>query len=520
MAALQCEFCGGKLIGKPGGIFECDSCGMEYSTEWAKAKIQEIKGAVTVEGTVQVEGTVKVEGGKNIESLIELGFRELIKSGESNTNEHKKKAKSLFEEALTYDAQNGDAILGSIIVGKAYEWLAEGPSFHERDCCDTREKFWQRLAHVTPEKRERIIAGTDFQTLLRAKKGSQLLKEIEDYNKQAAEYDRKLEDEQQQEQAKKKQEEEDKNRDNQERIEERAKLRQLIESQILTLNTTLSNECQKQQNEIDTLNKQKSSLGFFKSKEKKELQERIEQLNKDLGEKKSKTELEIRNLKLKANGAIITAPNELIFGRYELAGARTPIEWIILEEQKDRLLITSKYALDAKSYKDRPIWTTWENSDIRYWLNTTFLKVAFDEEEQKLIAESNIKTIAYKDNVYVEKYCEETVDSIFLLSLDEVQKYFINDKIIKLQPTLALKAANPKSVDSNGDYCKWWLRTQKKYRNKFLSIGTRASEMICVPYNGELGNDEENMPSETVSGCTSKNIGIRPAMWLDVSAVG
>ena len=31
-AALQCEICGGKLVGRPGGIFECDSCGMEYST--------------------------------------------------------------------------------------------------------------------------------------------------------------------------------------------------------------------------------------------------------------------------------------------------------------------------------------------------------------------------------------------------------------------------------------------------------------------------------------------------------
>ena len=519
MAALQCEICGGKLIGKPGGIFECDSCGMEYSTEWAKAKIQEIKGTVKVEGTVQVEGTVKVEGGKTIESLIELGFRELVKSNEANTNEHKKKAKSLFEEALTYDAQNGDAILGSIIVGKAYEWLAEGPSFHERDCCDTREKFWQRLAHVTPEKRERIIAGTDFQTLLRAKKGSQLLKEIEDYNKQAAEYDRKLEDEQQQEQAKKKQEEEDKNRDNQERIEERAKLRQLIESQILTLNTTLSNECQKQQNEIDTLNKQKSSLGLFKSKEKKVLQERIEQLYKELDEKKSKNELEIRNLKLKANGAIMTAPNELIFGRFELAEVNAPIEWIILEDQKDRLLITSKYALDTKNYKDKLVWTTWENSDIRYWLNTTFLNAAFDEDEQKLIVESNIKTVAYKGSVYIEKYYEKTVDSIFLLSVEEVQKYFIDDKTRKLQPTPALKAKNPEAVDGNGDYCMWWVRTQKKYRNEFLSIGTQASKMIYVPYNGELGNDEDNMPAEFVAGTHACNIAIRPAMWLDISAI-
>ena len=75
-AKLQCEICGGKLIGKPGGIFECENCGTEYSTEWARAKIQEITGTVKVEGTVEVtgkvqnDGPVKVEGGANKEALL------------------------------------------------------------------------------------------------------------------------------------------------------------------------------------------------------------------------------------------------------------------------------------------------------------------------------------------------------------------------------------------------------------------------------------------------------------------
>ena len=39
MAALVCEICGGKLLGQPGGIFECTQCGMEYSTAWIRAKL-------------------------------------------------------------------------------------------------------------------------------------------------------------------------------------------------------------------------------------------------------------------------------------------------------------------------------------------------------------------------------------------------------------------------------------------------------------------------------------------------
>lgn len=41
-AKLQCEICGGKLIGKPGGFFECTICGTEYSTEWAREKLNGI----------------------------------------------------------------------------------------------------------------------------------------------------------------------------------------------------------------------------------------------------------------------------------------------------------------------------------------------------------------------------------------------------------------------------------------------------------------------------------------------
>ena len=98
MAALQCEICGGKLIGKPGGVFECDSCGMEYSTEWAKAKIQEIRGTVQVEGTVEVTGTVKVEGGANKESLLKRGYLLLEDSDWKGADE-------CFDQVLNIDPE-------------------------------------------------------------------------------------------------------------------------------------------------------------------------------------------------------------------------------------------------------------------------------------------------------------------------------------------------------------------------------------------------------------------------------
>ena len=104
-AALQCEICGGKLIGKPGGIFECDSCGMEYNTEWAKAKIQEIRGTVQVEGTVEVTGKVQVDSSAEMNALLQRGKMAL-------EDEDWAKAKGLFNQIQNAYPENAEAYLG------------------------------------------------------------------------------------------------------------------------------------------------------------------------------------------------------------------------------------------------------------------------------------------------------------------------------------------------------------------------------------------------------------------------
>ena len=116
-AKLQCEICGGKLIGKPGGIFECENCGTEYSTEWAKAKIQEITGTVKVEGTVEVTGRVQVEnGGPNAKSLVMRGEQAL----EDMSWEL---ADSLFSRALEIEPENGEAFWGKYCANR--KWNSE-----------------------------------------------------------------------------------------------------------------------------------------------------------------------------------------------------------------------------------------------------------------------------------------------------------------------------------------------------------------------------------------------------------
>lgn len=56
MDKLCCDICGGILTMQPGSrTVICDSCGMQYGVERLREKVQEIKGAVSVEGTVRTQ---------------------------------------------------------------------------------------------------------------------------------------------------------------------------------------------------------------------------------------------------------------------------------------------------------------------------------------------------------------------------------------------------------------------------------------------------------------------------------
>ena len=147
MAALQCEICGGKLVGKPGGLFECEYCGMEYNTDWAKAKIHEIKGTVKVEGTVQVAGTVKVEGGVSVESLLQRGQMALEDC-------KWQEAISLFDQVLSIDFKCAEAYLGKALATNHISKLA---SARDKICnLQTEKDYLRALEFASPLRRKQI----------------------------------------------------------------------------------------------------------------------------------------------------------------------------------------------------------------------------------------------------------------------------------------------------------------------------------------------------------------------------
>jgi hypothetical protein len=130
-------------------------------------------------------------------------------------------------------------------------------------------------------------------------------------------------------------------------------------------------------------------------------------------------------------------------------------DWRVLDVQDGRALILSDRAVILQQYhSDRNEIVTWENSDIRAWLNGDFYNETFSANEMNRIS--------------------ETQDRIFLLNTLQVERYRAN--------------INTTSW--------WWTR----------SPGNGTNRTALVRANGSIdyaGNHVDN-----------RNGGIRPALWL------
>ena len=67
------------------------------------------------------------------------------------------------------------------------------------------------------------------------------------------------------------------------------------------------------------------------------------------------------------------------FGKYpqDSNDSKSPIEWLVLDVKGNEALLISRYGLDCKRYHHERDDITWEDCDLRKWLNCDFLKSAF-----------------------------------------------------------------------------------------------------------------------------------------------
>ena len=235
------------------------------------------------------------------------------------------------------------------------------------------------------------------------------------------------------------------------------------------------------------------------------------------------------------NSAEVSAKNKykkgdyITFGSYEQDGKKKngaePIEWEVLDVKNGKALVISKYILDAMPYNDYAD-ITWEKCALRQWLNKDFYNSAFKAGEKKKIIKTRLLNPDHKKSGI--KGGKATKDSVFLLSVSEIRKYYkfnswderlmcgLSQELMTegtkyaIDNGLATNAITEeyydllyKSFEYNesciGRVCaEWWLRTP----------GYEANRVCAVSACGDTGWDVYDAYAHF------GYIGVRPAMWV------
>ncbi len=201
----------------------------------------------------------------------------------------------------------------------------------------------------------------------------------------------------------------------------------------------------------------------------------------------------------------------LQFGSYpqqSSSKASSPIEWVVVDIGIDRVLLVSKYGIEAQAFQTGKV-GTWATSSLRTFLNNDFIKKAFSVDERALILDTAIpatekKTYEfdYSDGVTI-KANKATTDKVFALSLDEVLRYFPTSKSRLVEITDYVRSKKAFTDKVNGHYAYWWLRDVNVEYNKL-----KRCCILHITGDGELGvTGQQNLA----------NYVVRPAMWVDLS---
>lgn len=198
--------------------------------------------------------------------------------------------------------------------------------------------------------------------------------------------------------------------------------------------------------------------------------------------------------------ALETHTGDIItFGHYEqdnnFYNGAEPIQWQVLAVEGNRILVISRYVLDAKQYNVSLQNVTWETCTLRKWLNGEFYFRAFSNEEKMHI--QTVWNINPNNEKYGTKGGNDTIDRIFLISIDEAKMFFRNEEARKCYPTNYAIANGAFVSEKYSGTTWWWLRAP-------FDIGDDAA---CGGTDGVVYDENSYAYINEVGA-------VRPAFWL------
>ncbi len=189
-------------------------------------------------------------------------------------------------------------------------------------------------------------------------------------------------------------------------------------------------------------------------------------------------------------------------------------QWRVLDKKENAVLLITECIIDQRPYHSVYKDTTWADCTLRHYLNHEFY-ATFSEDEQARILPTLNHT---PDNPwYGSPGGQDTTDSIFLLSIEDVvckyfgdsseklynpgknQRYWFERKDVNNINRVARLEKEP------GYIWWWWLRTP----------GRVPIKTVYIHGDGNIGIQGNNILIGNLSDgwCTG---GVRPALWLKI----
>lgn len=188
----------------------------------------------------------------------------------------------------------------------------------------------------------------------------------------------------------------------------------------------------------------------------------------------------------------------VLFGSYQLEALLNAedkdLEWIVLDKKDGKVLLLSVQGLHGSKFHDTETETTWETSWVRTWLNNEFYNDAFDAADQAQIVTTTVSADA--NPKYDTNQGGDTLDQVFLLSINEVNTYFTDPAAAKCEPT-TYAISTGTYINYDIGYCDWWLRTMGSDTQSVSSVNTGG----IINYQG--------------SKVDFGKFSLRPAIWVD-----
>ena len=206
------------------------------------------------------------------------------------------------------------------------------------------------------------------------------------------------------------------------------------------------------------------------------------------------------------------------FGKYD---------WYVLDKQDDKILIITEKVIEKRPYHSEECEITWETCDMRKYLNGEFY-YSFGEADRARIVEV---TNENPDNPwYGTSGGNPTADKIFLLSIDELLKYFGDSGRLKNRymypncewckdeflPWLTDQYdLNRRAVDDEGIVRPYQLRSPGSNGHCVAGVMGFCGDGFdqgCIGISGNCDLVDGHFKFD--GGGITGEVGVRPALWL------